>query len=46
MENSSGAKLSPFFHTPKVVAKNFRALNDSGSDREKEIGSTCQYGYV
>ena len=36
--NSSGAKLSPFFHTPKVVAeRNFRALNDSGSDEEKEI---------
>jgi hypothetical protein len=36
--NASGAKLSPFFHSPKLVAeRNFRALNDSGSDEDKEV---------
>ena len=35
--HASYAKLSPFFHTPKLVGeRNFRALNDSGSDEEKE----------
>ena len=32
------SKLSPMFHTPKLVAeRNFRSLNDSGEDEEKII---------
>jgi hypothetical protein len=32
------SKLSPLFHTPRLVAeRNFRSLNDSGSSEEKEV---------
>ena len=35
--HASTAKLSPFFHTPKLVGeRNFRAANDSGSDERKK----------